>query len=235
MKHTKFFALILMTFASLTGRADDNNDIYCTIKENGSSLACQWVGREHKAMNSDEIAQFIDLAATGTYMTVRSKKGFERTFLTDPAAPQFKRLNDTKRNGSMSDVGRVKSEIFMELERKVIKISDDLDHQAAGAEFVKFDPSVGTDKMKREGRPIMAELEGYRKNKDKACTSTPAFEQLSRANAKLQSTLSNIVVAFQTPGTCMSEFKIFKDRDGSVDLRQLDTVPSKYAESCKKK
>lgn len=230
--------LITLVVATLTGSLvhaqSGTNDVFCTIKDNGASLQCQWVGKEHKAMTSDEIASFVDMAASATYLVVKSKKGFERTFLTDPNAPQFKRLADVKRNGSISDVGRIKSEVFLELERKIIKLSDDMDSAAASADFVKFDPSVGTDKMKRENKPLFAELEGFKKNKEKACTSTPAFEQLSKANTKLQNTLSNIVVAFQTPGTCMSDFKIFKDKDGSVDLRQLDTVPSKYADSCKK-
>lgn len=231
---------ILITFVAVLGfvsaakAADDNNDVYCTIKDNGASLSCQWLGREHKAMTSDEIAAFIDMAASQTYVVVKSKKGFERTFATDPNAPQFKRLADVKRNGSISDVGRIKSEVFLDLERRLIKLSDDMDHAAVSAEFVKYDPSVGTDKMKREQKPLMAELDGFKKNKEKVCTATPAFEQLSKANSRLQNTLSNIVVAFQTPGTCMSDFKIFKDKDGSVDLRQLDTVPGKYAESCKR-
>jgi len=32
----------------------------------------------------------------------------------------------------------------------------------------------------------------------------------------------------------MSDFKVFKDKDGSVDLRQLDGVSQRFLASCKK-
>ncbi len=58
---------------------------------------------------------------------------------------------------------------------------------------------------------------------------------MSRANARLQTTLSNIVYAFQTPDTCMAGYKVFKDKDGAVDLRQLDTAADDYKANCKKR
>src|SRR5437868_4084606 len=105
----------------------------------------------------------------------------------------------------------------------MIKISDDIDSQAAAASLVKYDSSIALDKYRRETFSVQSELDGYRKNREKTCTATPAFEQLSRMNSGLQKSLSSILFAFQTPGTCMDDLKVFKDRDGSVDLRQLES------------
>jgi hypothetical protein len=217
-----------------TAETKEAADVYCTIRDNGASLSCSWNSKERRSLTVDDIPTFVDMAGVNAYMTVRSKKNFERVFVTDANAQQFKRLNEVKKGASVSEIARVKSEIFSEIEKRLIKLSDELDSTALSTDFIKYDPSVGTDKMKREMKPQMAELEGYKKNKDKACTSTPVFEQMSKANSKLQATLSGILVGFQTPGTCMSDFKVFKDKDGSVDLRQLDGVASKYAEVCKK-
>lgn len=212
----------------------DPAEIYCTIRESGGSLNCQWVGKERKTMGAEEIPAFVDAGQVAAYLTLKSRKGFERTFFVDSNAPQYRRLNDIKKSSSISEINKAKSDLFADIEKKVIKLSDELDGQAAAAELVLYDSSIVGDKAKREGRAMMAELEGYRKNRDKICTATPAFEQVSKANASLQQTLSNILFAFQTPGTCLADFKVFKDRDGSVDLRQLDGVADKYKMQCKK-
>jgi hypothetical protein len=209
-------------------------EISCTIRGNGANLDCQTLGKERKVMNADDITNFVDAGEVVAYLTLKSHKGIERTFMIDPKAPQYKRLAETKRSASISEIAKAKSDLFNEIEKKVIKTSNELDAQAGAAELVLWDPGYSFDKARREQRNMMAELEGYRKNRDKVCTTTPAFEQVSKANSKLQQTLSNIVFAFQTPGTCMSSFKIFKDRDGSIDLRQLDGVGDQYKESCKK-
>lgn len=214
----------------------DISEIYCTIRESGGTLSCQWLGKDsRKSMNAEDISKFIDDGQVAAYITLKSRKGLERSFLVDGQSPQYKRLLDLKKTASMSEVNKAKGDLFNEIEKKVIKLSDELDGQAAAAELVKYDPSVGNDKFKRESRAMLAELDGYRKNRDKVCTSTPAFEQMSKANASLQQTLSNILYAFQTPDSCMSDFKVFKDKDGTVDLRQLDGLSQKFQEQCKRK
>lgn len=213
--------------------AADPVEIYCTIR-GGANLSCQTVGKDRKVMNAEDITNFIDAGEVAAFITLKSRKGIERTYLVDPKAPQYKRLGDVKRSAPMSEIAKTKSDLFNEIEKKVIKTSDELDAQAGAAELVLWDPGITYDKSRREQRGMIAELDGYRKNRDKVCTTTPAFEQVSKANSRLQQTLSNIVYAFQTPGTCMAELKIFKDRDGSIDLRQLDSVGSQYKESCKK-
>jgi len=208
-------------------------EIYCTIRK-GTSLECQTTGKEKKVMTSQDITNFIDAGEVAAFITLKSKKNIERTFMVDPKAPQYKRMQEIKGSSSISEISKAKSDLFSEIEKKVIKQSDELDAQSTQAELVLWDPGITYDKTRREQRTMMAELDGYRKNRDKVCTSTPAFEQVSKANTKLQQTLSNIVASFQTQGTCMSSFKIFKDRDGSIDLRQLDNVGAQYKENCKK-
>lgn len=238
-RHSKligaFIGLASLTLTSLVAAADPA-EIFCNIRESGGNLSCQWVGKDaRKSMGPEDISSFIDQGQVAAYVVLKSRKGFERTYFVDGNSPQYKRLNDLKKAASMSEINKSKSELFNEIEKKLIKLSDELDAQAATAELVKYDSSIAYDKAKREARAMTTELEGYRKNREKICTSTPAFEQLSRANASLQQTLSNILYAFQTPDSCMGDFKVFKDKDGTVDLRQLDGVAQKFQTMCKKK
>jgi hypothetical protein len=213
----------------------DPMEIYCTIRDSGGSLNCQVLGKVRKAMNADDIANFVDQGQVAAFVTLKSRKGMERTFQIDNKAPQYKRLAEIKKTASISEIGRAKADLFAEIEKKLIKLSDEMDGQAATAELVMYDPSITYDKNKREFKPLMDELEGYRKNREKVCTSTPAFEQVSRANSRLQTTLSNIIYAFQSPDSCMAGYKVFKDKDGAVDLRQLDKVADEFKMNCKKK
>lgn len=230
-----FFITFILSRAALAAEKPPWSDVYCTIRDNGASLACQNnTGSDTHTMSANDIASFVDQAEVGTHVIVKSKKKYERVFMVDPGAAQFKRLQEIKKNASVSELSRAKNELFLEIEKKLIKLSDDLDSAAASAELVKYDPSIGADKYRREIRDMTAELDGFKKNKEKVCTATPAFENLSKTNASLQKTLSGILVAFNTPGTCMYDYKVFKDRDGAVDLRQLDEVGGKYRESCKK-
>jgi hypothetical protein len=57
---------------------------------------------------------------------------------------------------------------------------------------------------------------------------------MTKSNASMEVALSNILYAFQTPDSCMGDFKVTKDKDGSVDIRQLDGVAQKFVERCKK-
>ena len=210
-------------------------DLNCTIRESGQSLNCVWIGKEKKTMTADDVQAYIDHAAIFAYITVRSRKAMERTFHPDPNAAPFKKLAEIKKVGSISEISRAKLDLFADIERKVIKLSDDLDAQAAQGELIQSDASVTGEKFKADIREANKELEAYKSSKEKLCTTTPQFEAISKTNASLQAALSNILVAFQSPGTCMDGFKIFKDKDGSVDLRQLDGVGKNFLENCKKK
>jgi hypothetical protein len=210
-------------------------EIACTIRESGQSLNCIWAGKEKVAMSSNDVQAFVDQSAVYSYITVKSRKGMERTFHPDSNSASFKKLADVKKTGSISEVSRAKLDLFAEIEKKVIQISEELDAQALRADLIKYDSSLTLEKAKLEIRELNKELDGFRGSKDKLCTSTPQFESLSKTNATLQTTLSNILVSFQSTGSCMDGFKIFKDKDGSVDLRQLDGVGKSFIENCKKK
>lgn len=227
--------LLFLSVFGFQAAVADPLEIYCTIRKTGGNLNCQTTGKERKMMTSEDITNFVDAGEVAAYVVLKGHKGYERVFMIDGRSPQYKRLNEIKKSASMSEIAKAKSDLFNEIEKKLVKLSDELDGQAAGAELVLYDPSIAYDKMKREGRVMVTELEGYRKNKEKVCTNTPAFETMSKANSKLQTTLSNILVAFQTPDSCMADYKVFKDKDGSVDLRQLDTVSDHFKQSCRKK
>ncbi len=236
LKHQNVLISALTVLAAMlaTSIAQANPvELYCNIK--GANLVCQILGRDRKVMNPEDVANFIDLSESNSYITVKSRKGYERTFMVDGKSQPFKRMNDVKNSGSTSEVASAKTNLFNDIEKKTIKLADELDGQAAAAEFVLYDPSVTYDKAKREARDLTTEVEGYRKNRDKMCTSTPAYEALTKASGRLQQTLSNIVYAWQTPGTCMDTYKIYRDRDGSIDLRQLDSSVDHYKTECKKK
>lgn len=144
-------------------------EIYCTIRTN-NRLNCQVLGKERRVMNAEDIANFIDAGEVAAYVTLKSRKDKERTFMIDGHSPQYKHLAEVKRQ-SISEIAKAKSDIFNDIEKKVIKMSDDLDAQAAAADLVLADPSVTYDKMKREARSMKEELEGFKKSKDKTCTS----------------------------------------------------------------
>ncbi len=239
-KHQRFFffaisvgASVLTTIGAMGHAQAAPAELYCNIK--GSTLVCQVLGRERKVMSADDVANFIDASESNSYVTVKSRKGYERTFMVDGKSPQFKRMGEVKNSGSTSEVASAKSNIFNEIEKRVVKLADELDGTAGATEFVLYDPSIGYDKAKREMRELTTEVEGYRKNRDKICTSTPAYESLSKASARLQQTLSNIVYGWQTPGTCMDSYKIYRDKEGAIDLRQLDSSVDHYKTECKKK
>jgi hypothetical protein len=230
----KILLAMVMLGAGAQAYASQPMEVYCTIRP-GGTLNCQTMGKERRVMTAEDITNFVDAGEVAAYITLKSRKNIERVFMVDGKSPQYKRLNDLKKTASMSEIAKAKSDLFNEIEKKVIKLSDELDGQAAAAELVLYDSGITYDKIRRENRSMLAELESYRKNREKVCTETPAFAQVSRANQRLQQTLSNMLTAFQAPDTCMSEFKVFRDKDGAVDLRQLDGVAEHYRAQCKRK
>ena len=226
--------MIIASLVMFLAHAANASEVYCTIRESGGNLNCYWVGKDKRVMNAEDISNFIEDGNVSAYVTLKSRKGMERTYKIDSKSPQYKRLNDMKRSSSISEISAAKSTLFSEIEKKLIKLSDELDGQAAAAELVMYDQSIALDKIKRENRTMTDNLEGFNKNRDQACTSSPGYEKMSKANSGLQQTLSDILLAFQSPGTCLADFKIFKDKDGAVDLRQLSSIGEKYKNSCKK-
>lgn len=209
-------------------------EIYCTIIGNTQNLDCQWLGSQRKTMDADEISSFIDKARVAAYITIKSRKGLERTFMVDAKAPQFKRLSESDKPMSISELNKYKSNLFDEIEKKVVHFADELDKQSEKQELVLIDPSIANEKVKVSMHDMTEELDQYRHDKDKLCTATPSYERISKANAGMQKILSDMIVAFQTPGTCLSEVKVYRDKDGAVDLHQIESFPNKYKVQCKK-
>ncbi|MBO9666033.1 MAG: hypothetical protein J7501_04410 [Bdellovibrio sp.] len=230
--------LVLVGFcqSAFAAAPADLAELYCLIRSSGTSLNCQWVNKDDDrvVMKPDDVGTFIDQASVIGYITVKSKAGYERIFEIDAKSERFANLKSFRKTASSSEISRYKNDLFMEIEKKVIKLSDELDSAAASTDLVKYDSSIAYDKYRRETRAVRNELEGYRKNRETVCTATPAFEQVSKVNSALQKSLSGILYALQTPGTCMDDFKVFKDKDGTVDLRQLNGIPDRFVEKCKK-
>lgn len=236
-KHLITISATLMGMTSIALAAPpEATELYCLIRNSGTNLNCQWVTKDGDKvlMKPDDIGAFIDQASVIGYITVKSKAGYERIFEVDAKSDRFTNLTSFRKTASPSELNKYKNDLFMEIEKKVIKLSQDLDQTAASTDLIKYDPSIALDKHRRESRMVKNELEGYRKSRETLCTATPAFEQISKVNSALQKSLSGILYALQTPGTCMEDFKVFKDKDGTVDLRQLDVIPDKFLEKCKK-
>ena len=153
MQH-RILLIMLTIFGGQMARADAL-EIYCTIRSSSSNLNCQMMGKERKVMNAEDITNFVDAGEVAAYITLKGHKGMERTYLVDHNAPQYRRLNDVKKSASMSEIAKAKSDLFNEIEKKVIKISDELDGQAAAAELVLYDSSLTYDKLKRASRDMV--------------------------------------------------------------------------------
>ena len=159
----KGFVVITALMVSHTVLAQvDASDIFCTIRDASNNLNCQWVSKDsRKVMNADDIMQFIDRAEVAAYVNVRSRKGYERTFLIDSEASQFRRLTEIKKTGSISEISRGKNDLFAEIEKRVVRISDELDAQLATMELVKYDSSIAVEKYKRDLHRLDQENPGY--------------------------------------------------------------------------
>ena len=159
----------LVGVISITGLSPsahaDPAEVYCTIRDPGGRLTCLWSEKDTKRkMTSGDISNFIDEAQVAAYITLKSRAGYERIFMVDPEAPSFKKLNEIKKTASISDINKAKSDLFNEIEAKVVKLSDELDNSANAAELVKYDASVAVDKAKVKSRELEKELEIYRRN-----------------------------------------------------------------------
>lgn len=210
-------------------------ELFCKVRSNGRNLDCQILGKERRVMHEEDIAQVLDSAADGVYVTERSKKGVDRVFYIDGHAPQFKHLKGLKDSGSLSKLSSARNALFGRIEKRVIKLGNELDSLTDSAELVLYDSSITLEKYKTENRDLTSELEAYRSHKEKICKSTPEYEQVSKVNSKLQDLLSKILEAYQSPESCMSQLKIVKDPDGAVDLRQLEKAPDLFKTSCAKR
>ncbi len=142
----------------------DIAQIFCTVRES-SRLNCQWVEKvgereSRRKMTAGDISNFIDQAQVMAYMTVKSRAGFERVFLIDSESPSFKKMNEVKKSASISEINKAKSDLFSEIEARVVKLSDDFDGQTNSAELVKSDSSIAVDKAKLERNELIRSFDG---------------------------------------------------------------------------
>ncbi len=204
----------------------ESPELFCTINESGESLSCQYKDKRDssKAFTDEDILSFVDRATNGAYITVKSKRGFERTFEVDPVSPPFKRLRDAKKSMGVSETARMKLEVFQTLERKAVQISDGLDAVFVQADMLKYDPAIATDKCKMDMK-VYSSGATYEKN----------LESLTAENKTLSIYLTSILKAFKEPGSCIGDYKINVSADGTVELSQLQGLAQAIRNRCKKK
>jgi hypothetical protein len=200
-------------------------ELFCVINDSGQGLNCQYKDKRDstKAFDDTDVISFIDRANTGAFMTVKSKRGFERTFEVDPASAPFKRLREAKNSG-VSELARLKLDLYSDLEKKAIQVSDGLDTVFIQADVLKYDPAVANDKCKMDMK-VYSSSANYEKN----------LESLTAENKALSIYLTSMLKAFKEQGSCLSDYKVDVAADGSVELSQLQGIAQAFRNRCKKK
>jgi hypothetical protein len=201
-------------------------ELFCAIGENGQGLGCKYKDKHgtSRVFGDDDIGSFIERALSGGYITVKSKRGFERTYEVDPSAIEFKKLKEARKTATASEVAKLKLDIFSEIEKKSIQISDGLDTVFIQSDLLKYDPAIATDKCKLDMK-VNATGSAYEKS----------IETLQAENKALAVFLSSLIKAFKDPSSCMGDFKLEVSSDGSVDLSQLQGLSQAFRTRCKRK
>lgn len=201
-------------------------ELFCMINDAGEGLTCQYKDKRDstKAFDDNDIISFMDRANGGAFMTVKSKRGFERTFEVDPQSAPFKRLRSAKKDQSVSEIARLKLELYTDLEKKAIQVSDGLDTVFIQSDMLKYDPAIENDKCKMDMK-VYSTGSNYEKN----------LESISAENKALSIYLTSMLKAFKEPGSCMGDYKIDVAPDGSVELSQLQGLSQAFRNRCKKK
>lgn len=218
--------VVVSMLSSIAAHADPAPELFCTINSNGEDLNCQYKDKRDssKVFSDDDIISFTDRSMTGGYITVKSKRGFERTFEVDPDSHQFKQLREAKKNLGVSELAKVKLETYQDLERKAIQVSDGLDAIYVQSDMLKYDPAIAADKCKMDMKLYSSGV-NYEKN----------LESLSAENKTLSIYLTSLLKAFKDPGSCLSDYKMDVSADGTVELSQLQGISQAFKNRCKKK
>jgi hypothetical protein len=201
-------------------------ELFCTISENGQNLVCQTRDRKNgsKTFADQDILSFIDRSSSGgAYITVKSKKGFERTFEIDPAAAPFVRYRDSVKSAVSSEIAKIKLDIFTEIEKKAVQVSNELDKVIVHSDILKYDPSIATDKCKSAMRAL-----------DSGASFDKSLESLKTENRVLSFQLTSLIKAFEEPNTCMTGVKLEVTSDGSIDANSLENLPRAFRARCKR-
>ncbi|MBC7691616.1 MAG: hypothetical protein H7222_07585 [Methylotenera sp.] len=247
MKKTMTTSFRLVTVAAVLGstcaltlakaEAARPLEIFCEVFATGKALSCQYLdGETKKPMNDQDLLTFVNRATKGAYLTVKSKKGLERTYQLDANGAEFRKFAEISKTASTRELGQAKLDVFSAIEQKAIKISDALDTSAPAADLVRSDPAIANEKFNHEIRALNAEKTRLEqtcnvptdKNVDKE------LESLTQEKRSLTHYLSILLKTMKDPGACTESFNLKVDKDGSIGLSQVTQLSNIFQEKCRK-
>ncbi|MBS1985063.1 MAG: hypothetical protein JST16_12910 [Bdellovibrionales bacterium] len=235
------YGLVLSAFVPMFARGADQlppgraAELFCKIREKASVLDCQYFdGAKKRTLTDQDIIDFVDHASVDAYLTLVSRKGLERTLRIDPGYANFKKLSEVQKVGSASEIARTKFELFTEIERRVVKISDELDSALAQQFLIKFDPYITNEKYRRELQVITNEAIHGVESAAGSCATENQLATIAQDNRVLGAQLMALVNAFRSPDSCLSDYPMNVGADGSVDIEALKALPQAFSERCHK-
>jgi hypothetical protein len=138
-------------------------------------------GSSKKPLNDQDLIDFINKATQGAFVTVKSKKGYEREYYLDPNGPEFRNFYKIQKssNVSMRELGQAKYAVFASIESKVIQISNNLDNKSS-PDLVTIDPAYAYLKFKAQLNGLKSENEKLSKSL-KTCETADVEKKLETA------------------------------------------------------
>jgi hypothetical protein len=213
MKNLTWLVLGLTGFGADSAFAAPHSlaELACKVGGGGKTLDC--------GLKESELASFIDQARGGAYLTVESRKGVKRTFSLDPNSSEVQKfLELEKAKAPMAELLKAKLDIFSSIERKVTKISEALDETVP-----KESKKDAQKEAKKEGKKTLEE--------------SALDVQLEEANLyrkNLTHYLSVILHTMQDPGSCTDSFNLRTEKDGGVDIHQINELSKLFQAKCRR-
>ena len=202
-------------------------EMMCTV-QNEKALHCVYDdGTTRKILNDQDLIAFINQANKGAYVTVKSRKGFERVFFIDPNGAEFKTFYRVQKTPgiSMREVGQAKYAIFAAIENKAITISKTLD-SGGTLPLVNADPANAYYQYKDQLKTLKKEKDdldlSYQKLKESS--SEKNLEAALQEKQYFSHYLSDLVKLLGETGSCAEEFQLKPGADGSVNLDHLNDL-----------
>ena len=213
-------------------------EMMCTV-QNEKALHCVYDdGTTRKVLNDQDLIAFINQANKGAYVTVKSRKGFERVFFIDPNGAEFKTFYRVQKTPgiSMREVGQAKYAVFAAIENKAITISKTLDSGGA-LPLVNADPANAYYQYKDQLKALKKEKDdldlSYQKLKESS--SEKNLEAALQEKQYFSHYLSDLVKLLGETGSCAEEFQLKPGADGSVNLDHLNDLAPIFQKKCHKK
>ena len=213
-------------------------ELYCTLHSSGKTLNCYYVnGSSKKPLNDQDLIDFINKATQGAFVTVKSKKGYEREYYLDPNGPEFRNFYKIQKssNVSMRELGQAKYAVFASIESKVIQISNNLDNKSS-PDLVTIDPAYAYLKFKAQLNGLKSENEKLSKSL-KTCETADVEKKLetSLQEKKYFSHYLNLLVkTLGEPNSCADSFQLKPNADGTVNFDRLDDLVVLFRQKCLK-